>query len=62
MAENLACAKANFDVLQRQLDDASVLVESLEKNIGYKDGQSSNSSVPFTTIMVGTVLKSYLVI
>lgn len=62
MAENLAGAKAKFDVLQRQLEDASILVESLEKNFGGMDGQSSMSSVPLSTIMVGTVMKSYLVI
>lgn len=62
MAENLARAKANFDVLEKQLHDASILVESLEKNVGYKEGQSSSISVPLAAIMVGTVLNSYLVI
>lgn len=59
MAENLARAKANFDVLESQLNDASILVESLERNDGYNEGQSS---VPLAAIMVGTVLNSYLVI
>lgn len=62
MAENLARCKANFDVLEAQLKDASLLVQSLEKNVGYKDGQGSSVSVPLAAIMVGTVLNSYLVI
>lgn len=62
MAENLARAKANFDVLESQLNDASALVQSLEQNIGYKDGQSSSPTVPLNALMVGTVLNSYLVI
>lgn len=62
MAENLAGAKANFDVLESQLNDACRLVESLEKNVGYKDGQSSSLPVPLAAIMVGTVLNTYLVI
>lgn len=61
MAENLARAKANFDVLEVQLNDASVLVQSLEKNVGFRDGKNSNVSVPMATVMVGTVLNSYLV-
>lgn len=62
MAENLARAKANFDVLESQLNDASILVENLEKNVGFNEGQSSNLPVPLAAIMVGTVLNSYLVI
>lgn len=62
MAENLARAKANFDVLESQLNDASILVDNLEKNVGYKDGQNISLPVPLAAIMVGTVLNSYLVI
>lgn len=63
MAENLARAKANFDVLESQLNDACLLVQSLEKNVGFKDGQCSTMpSVPLAAVMVGTVLNSYLVI
>lgn len=62
MAENLARAKANFDVLESQLNDASILVQSLEKNMGYKEGQRSSTPVPLAAVMVGTVLNSYLVI
>ncbi|XP_037046475.1 oxysterol-binding protein-related protein 1 isoform X2 [Bradysia coprophila] len=53
MAENLARAKANFDVLESQLNDACLLVQSLEKNVGFKDGQLSSSipSVPLAAVM-----------
>lgn len=63
MAENLARAKANFDVLESQLNDACLLVQSLEKNVGFKDEPGASiPSVPLATVMVGTVFNSYLVI
>lgn len=57
MSDALASATASFEVLQRQLGDCATIVEALQKSM---DAQSS--SLPISTMMVGKVLQSYLVI
>lgn len=57
MSDALASATASFEVLQRQLGDCATIVEALQKSM---DAQSS--SLPMSTMMVGKILQSYLVI
>lgn len=57
MSDALASATASFEVLQRQLGDCATIVEALQKSM---DVQSS--SLPMSTMMVGNVFQSYLVI
>ncbi|KAJ6642769.1 hypothetical protein Bhyg_07723, partial [Pseudolycoriella hygida] len=51
MADNLARAKASFDVLESQLNDASILVENLEERVGYRAGHSSGVTDALSAIM-----------
>lgn len=57
MSDALASATASFEVLQRQLGDCATIVEALHASM---DVQSS--SLPLSTMMVGMVSLSYLVI
>lgn len=57
MSDALASATASFEVLQRQLGDCATIVEALHKSM---DAQSA--SLPLSTMMVGNVSLSYLVI
>lgn len=57
MSDALASATASFEVLQRQLGDCATIVEALHASL---DVQSS--SLPLSTMMVGKVSLSYLVI
>lgn len=57
MSDALASATASFEVLQRQLGDCATIVEALHASM---DVQSS--SLPLSTMMVGKISLSFLVI
>lgn len=57
MSDALGSATASFEVMQRQLGDCATIVEALNRSL-----DSQHASLQLSSMTVGHILTSYLVI